>query len=387
MWSIRITAQDMMDMYEDPVSIFYGQNRKPEFHQLYREHSLAGLRDEFRYQKAQLIGREFRRNRFFFAPARRALLLRGNTRKTRRPEKEVGQPATPCMAFIRERRFCQLEEEITMEVQRRRVDREKKKMEARAAGLLEECIICLASDCLPLDMVSCQAGHRFCKTCVITTAEGVLARGMGVVKCLGNCDLEMEVNQMQRVLKPNVLSKLVVNRQAEELTAAGLENLVSCPFCPYQTIMDNLEDKVVRCLNPECGRDSCRMCKLSNHLPYSCKEYQEEVLDVSRRKVEEELTMSWVRQCSNCMVDFERIGGCNIMTCPKCYKKTCYACRKAVAGHNDPDHRACNRLAYANNNRLHETELDKAEEKMKAELTEVEQEALIDLFKPGTSKQ
>ena len=77
--------------------------------------------------------------------------------------------------------------------------------------------------------------------------------------------------------------------------------------------MDNLEDKMVRCLNPECGRDSCRMCKLSNHLPYSCKEYKEEVLDVSRRKVEEELTMSWVRQCSNCMVDFERTSGCNIM--------------------------------------------------------------------------
>ena len=97
--------------------------------------------------------------------------------------------------------------------------------------------------------------------------------------------------------------------------------------------------------------------------------------------------MSWVRQCSNCMVDFERIVGCNIMTCPKCFKKTCYACRKAVAGHNDPNHRACNRLAYAKNNRLHETELGKAEEKIKAELEEVEQEALADLFKPDTSRQ
>ena len=72
---------------------------------------------------------------------------------------------------------------------------------------------------------------------------------------------------------------------------------------------------------------------------------------------------------------------------PKCYKKTCYACRKAVAGHNDPAHRACTSLSYANNNRLHETELGKAEEKIKAELGEVEQEALGDLFKPGTSKQ
>ena len=122
----------MVDIYDDPVSIFFGQNRKPESN-LYREHSLAGLRDKFRYQKAQLM--EFRRNGFFFAPARRALFLRGNTRKTRRPDKDVGQPATPCIAFIRERKFCQLEEEITMEVQRRRLDWEQMKMEARAAGL------------------------------------------------------------------------------------------------------------------------------------------------------------------------------------------------------------------------------------------------------------
>ena len=80
------------------------------------------------------------------------------------------------------------------------------KIEARAAGLLEECVICLAPDCLSLDMISCQAGHRFCKSCLINTTEGVLARGMGVVMCLGSCHLEMEVNQMQRVLEPNILS-------------------------------------------------------------------------------------------------------------------------------------------------------------------------------------
>ena len=106
-------------------------------------------------------------------------------------------------------------------------------------------VICLAPDCLSLDMISCQAGCRFCKSCLISTTEGVLARDMGVVICVGSCHLEMEVNQMQRVLEPNILSKLGVSRQAVELTVAGLENLVGCPYCPYQTIMDNLEDKVV----------------------------------------------------------------------------------------------------------------------------------------------
>ena len=205
MWSIRITALDMVNMYEDPVSTFHNMARKPEAN-LYREHSLAGLRDEFRYQNAQQIGKIFRRNRFFFAPARRVLLGMANTRKTRRPDKDVGYPAQPCIAFIRERRFCQLEEEISREVQWRRRDREQERMEASAARLLQECAICLKVDCLPSEMVSCQAGHNFCKRCVVTTAEGVLASGRGVVMCLDQCDMEMEADQLLRVLKPNVMS-------------------------------------------------------------------------------------------------------------------------------------------------------------------------------------
>ena len=155
MWGVRITAQAMVGMFEDPASNFFGHDRKPETN-LYRMHSLAGLREEFRYQNAQQIGAVFRRSRFFFAPARRALLLRGNTRKTRRPDKDVGYPAAPCLAFIRERRFCQMEEEIGREVQRRHLNREQMKTEAMAAGLLEECLICFASDCLPSDMISCK---------------------------------------------------------------------------------------------------------------------------------------------------------------------------------------------------------------------------------------
>jgi len=278
-----------------------------------------------------------------------------------------------------------LEEDITREVEMRRMAKEQIKMEARNAGKLEECVVCLASDCLPSDMISCLVGHKFCKTCVIVTAEGVLAMGKWMVQCLGECEAEVDVNQLQRVLKPNVLSKLMVNRQAEELKTAGVENLVSCPFCPYQTIMDNQEDKVVRCLNPECGRDSCRMCKLSNHLPYSCKEYQEEVLGASRRRIEEELTMSWVRQCWNCNVDIVRDRGCNTMTCPRCGKKTCYSCRKAIY---TGGHAGCLRGAYyKDDTKLHQAELTQAEEQIRSELTQDEEEALLDIFKPSTSKQ
>ena len=70
--------------------------------------------------------------------------------------------------------------------------------------------------------------------------------------------------ELQKVVAPNVLSKLLQRWQAEEVKAANLgDNLVSCPFCPYVTIMDNPDDKVLVCRNPDCGRDSCRLCQVT----------------------------------------------------------------------------------------------------------------------------
>lgn len=51
-----------------------------------------------------------------------------------------------------------------------------------------------------------------------------------------------------------VLRKL----QEEEVRQAGIADLVDCPFCSFATIMSDPNDRVFRCLNPECLKDSCR---------------------------------------------------------------------------------------------------------------------------------
>lgn len=61
----------------------------------------------------------------------------------------------------------------------------------------------------------------------------------------------------QGVLNPSVLSKMLQRKQLEEVKAAGIEDLESCPFCDFASILPR-EDKVFRCLNPECMRESCR---------------------------------------------------------------------------------------------------------------------------------
>ena len=71
------------------------------------------------------------------------------------------------------------------------------------------------------------------------------------------------------------------------------------------------------------------------------------------------------------------------MTCPRCGKKTCYACRKDVYTGN---HTVCGKTAFRDDRKLHQAELASAEEQIRSELTQ-DEEKVLDIFKPSTSKQ
>jgi TRIAD3 protein (E3 ubiquitin-protein ligase RNF216) len=53
-------------------------------------------------------------------------------------------------------------------------------------------------------------------------------------------------------------------KQRKEIEAAGLSGLEECPFCDYAVIIEDKEDKLLKCGNLDvCGVVSCRGCKKS----------------------------------------------------------------------------------------------------------------------------
>ena len=62
--------------------------------------------------------------------------------------------------------------------------------------------------------------------------------------------------------------------------------------------MENPEDKVLICRNPDCGRESCRLCKESNHVPLRCDEVEK--TESTRKEIEEKLTEAMIRECWKC---------------------------------------------------------------------------------------
>ena len=82
--------------------------------------------------------------------------------------------------------------------------------------------------------------------------------------CLsGHCESEFTLSTLKKALSANVFSNLLRKVQEEEIRQAGIPNLVACPFCSFATIMENPDDKIFRCQNPSCLRESCR-CVLPN---------------------------------------------------------------------------------------------------------------------------
>jgi len=379
-WSGKMSVKDMLELYEDdPAGYFNDPQRKPES-ESYKQHALSGLKDEFRFHSITEIEKAFKKCRCLYTPAFKQLnqmMKNGKkTRKTHRPDFDIKYPSDPCIEFLKEKKFCELEEQITAEKLRMVADREAAVEAARERGELVECKCCYSADCLEEDMVQCKGGHMYCKECISRGTSVAIGDGKTIIECLGHCSEEIGWQELQKALAPNVLSKLLQRRQAEEVGAAGLESLVTCPFCPYQTIMENMDDKILACRNPDCGRESCRLCKEPSHVPLRCDEVEKKDEEEARKKIEEQLSEAMIRECWKCKAKYFKEEGCNKMTCPKpnCGAKMCYLCKQPVKdythfygqGGSPTATKTC--PLWTDNQRLHEQEIANAAAKAKEEL-------------------
>jgi len=156
---------------------------------------------------------------------------------------------------------------------------------------------------------------------------------------------------------------------------AGIENLASCPFCPYAAEYPPIKDnKEFHCKMPDCEKVSCRLCNLESHIPKSCEEFAKENGLSIRREIEEAMTAALIRKCNKCDTPFIKEEGCNKMTCsrPGCHNIQCYVCSKSCGyDHFDDQSRggkAGNCPLFESVSARHEMEVNAAEQAALAEV-------------------
>lgn len=86
--------------------------------------------------------------------------------------------------------------------------------------------------------------------------------GGHLIKCLAdNCDFSYPI-QILKTLLNSQLTSLIFRRSAEEdLRLAGIENLKQCKYCDFQMVIDNPDEKLFQCRNPQCLKEYCLICE------------------------------------------------------------------------------------------------------------------------------
>ncbi|CAG9836615.1 unnamed protein product, partial [Diabrotica balteata] len=203
---------------------------------------------------------------------------------------------------------------------RKQIERELKLKNEAYRHAKEEVYFCI-KDC------------PFCKECVKKGVEVGVGRGDTRFPCMADCDSEFSLQTLQMVLPNKLFERLAQKIASEEIRKANVDGLEVCPFCDFATILPD-EDKIFKCENPECLKESCRQCKHESHVPKRCNEIEYDE-DVQRRTyIENKMTEALTRTCVNCKKSFVKSNGCNKMTCI-CGAKMCYLCGQAV---NDYSH-------------------------------------------------
>ena len=217
------------------------------------------------------------------------------------------------------------------------LDEEANELQAKEDGTMSECGCCCMD--YPMNrMVHCDADvlHWFCKTCARQMAETEIGKSKYELRCMSmdNCEGGFSRDQRAVFLDDKTIVALERNEQEAMLRMAGIENLASCPFCPYAAEYPRVEiNKEFECQAPDCLKISCRLCKLESHIPKTCKEFAKETGLSVRRQIEEAMSAAMIRKCNKCSTPFVKEEGCNKMTCTRngCHNVQCYICSKSCS--------------------------------------------------------
>jgi len=260
---------------------------------------------------------------------------------------------------------------------------------AKSTGAVFECQCCFDSDCLLTEVCICEGGCMLCRDCVKRGVGVAIGDNKTEISCLAGCQSNMADHVIKEVLPAKTFQLLLQRRQIEEVEAAGIEDLEKCTACNFATIMPNPGDKVIVCGNPECGKETCRLCKEPSHLPLSCDEVEKDAEVDARTKLENAATEAMIRECIKCKNRFFKEDGCNKMTC-KCGQSMCYLCRKPVP--NDYTHfygQGASPMPglcplWSDNKNLHKDEVIKAVEaaKKKIDLKNLKYDPTKNMDKP-----
>ncbi|GAM36037.1 RING finger protein [Talaromyces pinophilus] len=208
--------------------------------------------------------------------------------------------------------------------------------EHRVAGTLVECQCCF-TEVPPDRTVPCEGDeiHLFCSSCIKQKAEVQVGSMQYELKCFdtSGCQANFSSKLIRKVIGDKLMKRLEDLQQQDEIAKASIDGLEECPFCDFKAICPPVEqNKEFTCLNSDCEKVSCRLCKEETHIPQTCEEAKkkkERGIEV-RHTVEEAMSAALIRKCPKCGLAIVKEDGCNKLKC-RCGALICDVCKKDIS--------------------------------------------------------
>ncbi|CAK9797604.1 E3 ubiquitin-protein ligase RNF216 [Anthophora quadrimaculata] len=331
-YTSNFNVKQFLEIIPDPFTQFENRNRKCT----YNSDAFQFLKSYFNEIEDEILKTKYELNMYHLtstAEALKSMRPAGSLDKTMRLwEKHLSKD----ILLLQECAFIMYKEQIREYLDKVKEEEIKEFEKLKGGNELLQCQCCYNDECMASKCSTCTDGHVFCNSCILTGTESMLAQGKTRISCFMDCDEEFNLPTLQKILPPKQFRILVSKKQETEVITAGLEGLISCPFCHFASIPPP-EDKVFKCLNPECMKETCRFCKKLNHVPLKC--YEEES-DKARLFVEEKMTEALVRKCSVCSRPYFKEDGCNKISCP-CGTLICYVCGKIITSYDHFNYSTC----------------------------------------------
>ncbi|GLV34113.1 hypothetical protein CBL_00042 [Carabus blaptoides fortunei] len=329
-YTTKFNVQMFLELFPDPFTYFNDPNRKPAINKENNwedlEYALIFLKNHFNNIYVKTIISKFREHKYDVIRTANDLENVPSNLKAKR--KSMPNYQTNNINLLQHIAYVQNKKEIIAYIEGQRTTRKRKISEAKGSGVLNSCECCYDDEILVDETIRCENGHTFCKTCVRKSCEVFMGQGKLDFHCLQNCQMQFSLYDLQMALPPNTFSKIAQKKQLEEVKAAGLKDLEFCASCDFAFIPAP-DDKIFRCMNTKCMRETCRMCQKPSHIPLRCNEVEKESDIKIRTYIEDKMTEALVRTCYKCNMKFIKEDGCNKMTC-SCGAMMCYVCKQPV---------------------------------------------------------
>ncbi|KAI0834116.1 hypothetical protein F5Y06DRAFT_290054 [Hypoxylon sp. FL0890] len=266
----------------------------------------------------------------------------------------------------------------------------------KSMGQVTECGCCFEEFALNR-MVQCNGEkvHWFCRGCMKTQAETNIGLSKHELTCMSMDGCSAGFSPAQRNLFLDKKSRIALERIEQEavLRMAGIENLETCPFCPYAAEYPPVEvNKEFRCVNPGCEKVSCRLCRKETHIPKTCAESAADHGLDARHILEEAMSAALIRNCNKCKNPFLKMDGCNKVRCTRCGTMHCYVCRKTITDYkhfNDVSRggKSGRCPLYDSTEERHQQEVQRAEEEARQKVARDNPEVAADALKIKVSDE